>query len=144
MASPRRTYDDSDSDGGDFNPAPADGSDDEQQPSSPIESRNGARRSSPSRDDNDADGDANGDSHSVRDDDEGEEDEDNTGARKARDDDEDDEDEDDDDDEDEDDMPVREVKWLLCSLTAGQLSPTPDKLGGCDQLFHPVVIMCTD
>ncbi|KAJ0122328.1 transcription initiation protein spt5 [Diaporthe amygdali] len=110
MASPRRTYDDSDSDGGDFNPAPADGSDDEQQPSSPIESRNGARRSSPSRDDNDADGDANGDSHSVRDDDEGEEDEDNTGARKARDEDEDDEDEDDDDDEDEDDMPQHRRK----------------------------------
>lgn len=114
MASPNHRYDDSDSDGGNFNPAPADLSDDEQQPTSPVESRNGARRSSQSRDDNDADGDANGDSHSVhgRDGNESDDHDDDARPRKApRDDDDDDEDEDEDeeeeDDEDEEDMPVR-------------------------------------
>lgn len=115
MASPQHRYDDSDSEGGDFNPAPADLSDDERPPTSPVESRNDALRSSQSRDDNDADEEANGDSPSVnrrenKDDDEGEEDEDDTGPRKARDDDDDDEDEDEEEDEDdEDDMPVREM-----------------------------------
>lgn len=130
MASPTHRYDDSDSDGGNFNPAPADLSDDEQQPTSPVESRNGARRSSQSRDDNEADGEANGDSHSVneREDNESEDHEDDARARKApRDDDDDEEDEDEDeedDDEDEEDMPVRELT-PFCSLTAWPLPPTP-------------------
>ncbi|KAH8771097.1 hypothetical protein F5883DRAFT_492994 [Diaporthe sp. PMI_573] len=115
MASPHHGYD-SDSDGGNFNPAPADASDDEQQPSSPVESRNGARRSSPSRDDNDPDGDANGDSHSVNGRDDNESDnEDGAGARKTarnddEDDEEDDEEEEEDDDEDEEDMPQHRRK----------------------------------
>ena len=123
MSSPQRKYDDSESEGDDFNPAPADLSDDERQrdePESPVRARNDARRSSVSRDDEDGDvdGDANGDAHSVngrdnKDDDEGgngDEDEDDIdGRRKARDDDEDDDDDDDEDDEDDDDddMPVR-------------------------------------
>lgn len=120
MASSQHGYDDSDSDGGNFNPAPADLSDDEQQPTSPVESRNGARRSSQSRDDNDADGDANGDSHSVNGREDNESDnEDDSGARKAaRDDDEDgeeeDEEEEEDEDEDDEDMPVRELASGLC------------------------------
>lgn len=131
MASPTHRYDDSDSDGGNFNPAPADLSDDEQQPTSPAESRNGARRSSQSRDDNEADGEANGDSHSVNErEDNDSENEDHAPARKApRDDDDDEEDEDedeDDDDEDEEDMPVREMAPApLCSLTAWPLPPIP-------------------
>lgn len=136
MASPSHRYDDSDSDGGHFNPAPADLSDEEQQPTSPVESRNGARRSSQSRDDNDADGDANGDSHSVRERDGNESDDhdDDARPRKApRDDDDDDEDEDEDeeeeDDEDEEDMPVRGMEPPLC-LTAWPLLPTPDSLLG--------------
>lgn len=120
MASSQHGYDDSDSDGGNFNPAPADLSDDEQQPTSPVESRNGARRSSQSRDDHDADGDANGDSHSVNGREDNESDnEDDSGARKAaRDDDEDgeeeDEEEEEDEDEDDEDMPVRELASGLC------------------------------
>ena len=116
MASPNHRYDDSDSDGGNFNPAPADLSDDEQQPTSPVESRNGARRSSQSRDDNDADG---GDSHSVheRDGNDSDDHDDDARPRKAtRDDDDDDEDEDEDeeeDDEDEEDMPVRGMEPSL-------------------------------
>lgn len=112
MASPNHRYDDSDSDGGNFNPAPADLSDDEQQPTSPVESRNGARRSSQSRDDNEADGEANGDSHSVNEREDNES-EDDARARKApRDDDDDEDDEEEDeeeDDEDEEDMPVCEL-----------------------------------
>ncbi|KUI70356.1 Transcription elongation factor spt5 [Cytospora mali] len=52
MASPQHKYDDSDSEGDDFNPAPADMSDDEQQrdePSSPVASKTDARRSSTHR-----------------------------------------------------------------------------------------------
>lgn len=119
MASPNHRYDDSDSDGGNFNPAPADLSDDEQQPTSPVESRNGARRSSQSRDDNDVDGEANGDSHSVQGREDNESDHDDDAApRKAprHDDDEDDEEDDEDeeeDDEDEEDMPVRGVAGPL-------------------------------
>lgn len=116
MASPGHRYDDSDSDGGNFNPAPADLSDDEQQPTSPVESRNGARRSSQNRDDNEADGEANGDAHSVneREDNESEDHEGDARPRKAARDDDDDEEDDDEedeeeDDEDEEDMPVREL-----------------------------------
>lgn len=118
MSSPQRRYDDSDSEGDDFNPAPADMSDDERQrdeASSPIGTRNDARRSSVSREDDDAevDGDANGDVQSAdgHDNKEDEEDEEEPAPRrKARDDDdEEDEDEDDEEDEDDDDeeMPVR-------------------------------------
>lgn len=118
MSSPQHKYDDSDSEGDDFNPAPADMSDDEQprdEPESPVASRNDARQSSVSRDDEDAD--ANGDAHSANghDDEDGvveEEEEETTGGRKAArdDDDEDDDEEDDEEDEDDDDdeeMPVR-------------------------------------
>jgi transcription elongation factor SPT5 len=108
-------YDDSDSDGANFNPAPADASDDEQQPSSPVESRNGARRSSLSRGDDDHDGDTNGDAHSVNGPDDESDNEGDSAARKAaRDDDEDEDDDDDeeDEDEDDDDMPVRDLAPL--------------------------------
>lgn len=139
MASPNHRYDDSDSDGGNFNPAPADLSDDEQQPTSPVESRNEARRSSQSRDDNDDDhnGEANGDSHSVneREDNESEVHDDEAAPRKApRDDDDDEEDDEEDEDEDEDDedMPVREkgpTPPLQLDSLASTFNP-PDLLSG--------------
>lgn len=139
MASPNHRYDDSDSDGGNFNPAPADLSDDEQQPTSPVESRNEARRSSQSRDDNDYDhnGEANGDTHSVneREDNESEVHDDDAAPRKApRDDDDDEEDDEEDEDEDEDDedMPVREMGPTPPSAV-GQLGlylRPPDLLSG--------------
>ncbi|ROV95023.1 hypothetical protein VMCG_08306 [Cytospora schulzeri] len=123
MSSPQHKYDDSDSEGDDFNPAPADMSDDEQQHeepgSSPVASRNDARRSSVSRDDEDADADANGDGHSAHghDDEDGvveEDEEEPTVGRKARDDDdeedEDEEDEEDEEDDDDEEMPTHRRK----------------------------------
>lgn len=112
-------YDDSDSEGDDFNPAPEvdNGSDDgrrgrHDEVDSPVESRNnGHRRSSVSRDDEDADADANGDDAHTRrgQDDDAEEDEDQDDVpRRRRDDDDDDEDDEDDEEDDEDDMPVRQ------------------------------------
>jgi transcription elongation factor SPT5 len=127
MSSPQHKYDNSDSEGDDFNPAPADMSDDEPQrdePESPVASRNDARRSSVSRDDEDADADAdaNADGHSANGHDEEtgtveEEEEEAAGGRKVADDDDEEDDEEDDEDEEDDDeeMPVRAIAPSRCA-----------------------------
>lgn len=126
-------YDDSDSEGEDFNPAPeVDAASEDgrrrnyNDPDSPVESRStNHRRSSVSRDDEDGDADANGgaaQSRHTRDDDaEDDEEQDDPPRRRRDDDDEDDEEDDEDEDEDdEDDMPVRLTATLPATPSANQ------------------------
>lgn len=122
-------YDDSDSEGDDFNPAPeVDAASDEgrrrnyDEPDSPAESRsNNHRRSSVSRDDED------GDEQSGRARDDDDEDQDEPPRRRRDADEDDEEDEEEDEDEDEDDMPVRSAPpdfytWTLCALRFSSLN----------------------
>lgn len=135
MASRDARHDDSESDEDNFNPAPADLSDDEEAP------RNARRKSSGprARDDDEeearpANGAARGSSRAIdEDDDEGEEDD--AGGRQNRYDDE-EEDEGDEDDEDEDD-----VQGVRISLESRTIFPTPMPGAGSTAAPNPAGLL---